>query len=167
MHRAAIREDGGGFSASSFSLEAVCPDYAIFLIKTCLQHHLSPRICLTTAGLQATGRLQPAIWEVCSLGVRSCLTQGCNRPSGMSKSSLNYCKSQTQRSVTSRAAGLVGAELRHWAAWALGGDCRGSGMIAEPCSSSPLQPAPCQEAERCPHRALPCPIDAHRPVSLC
>lgn len=68
MHRAAIREDGGGFSASSFSLEAVCPDYAILLIKTCLQHHLSPRICLTTAGLQATGRLQPAIWEVCSLG---------------------------------------------------------------------------------------------------
>lgn len=120
MHRAALREDSGRFSVSSFSLEAVFPDYATFPIKTCLQHHLSPRICLTTAGLQATGRLQPAIWEVCCSGVRSCLTQGCNRLPGMSKSSLNYCKARTQRSVTSRAAGLGGAELRHWAAQALG-----------------------------------------------
>lgn len=77
MHRmAAAREEDRGFSGSvPFCLEPVFPDYAILCFKSSLQHHLSPSICLTTEGLQATGTLQPAVHEVCCLGVTSCVNR--------------------------------------------------------------------------------------------
>lgn len=72
-HRtAATREAGRAFTASApFSLGPDLPDYATFCVKSSRQHHLALSICLTTAGLQATGTLQRAAWEVCCWGVRS------------------------------------------------------------------------------------------------